>query len=151
MRTAHIVTTTHGVGDRVLALCGEEHKVKMLWDDIPDDNPLCRQCVDTAIAALDQTDEVITQTRRYWRRINVALTALGEVINPDDLIVDGIADAATLYERNRERKQQDKADRKRAKRTCTCEWTDMETFEVNPDCPIHGGPPPIAPPVAPEE
>jgi hypothetical protein len=83
MRTAHIVTRPHEVGDRVLALCGKKHKVKTLWFDIPDDNPICRDCVDTAITALDQADEVIQQARRRALRATFVIEGIGNVLNPE--------------------------------------------------------------------
>lgn len=152
MRTAHIVTANHEVGDRVLALCGKEHKVKQLWGDIPDEAPICRGCTDTAIAALDQADEVITLARRWLVRVDHTARSLAEVLNPDDdLMVDMIADASTLFEMQQVTRKRAKEERKKAQRTCTCEWTDTETFTEDPDCPIHGKTeepelPPVAPP-----
>jgi hypothetical protein len=140
MRTAHIVTREHEVGDRVLALCGKDHKVKALWDEIPEDAPICRYCVDTAIGALDEADEVITQVRRMWRRVELFSGALGDALNPGhDLILDQIADAADTFGNQQAARRDEKADRKRAKRTCTCEWKDRDMYWENPDCPIHGG------------
>lgn len=153
MRTAHIVTTPHEVGDRVLAICGKAHKVKATWEDIPDDAPICRDCVNYAVTALDEADDLITAARRWWRRTTFAVTSLGEALTPDDLALDAIADEADTFNEQRAEKRQAKAERKKAKATCICTWTDMETFEVNPDCPIHGGLdepadlPPVAPPV----
>ena len=42
----------HEVGEKVLALCGKEFKVKALWADIPVEKPICRPCVDKALKAL---------------------------------------------------------------------------------------------------
>jgi hypothetical protein len=152
MRTAHIVTREHEVGDRVLALCGKDHKVKQMWEDIPLEAPICRDCVNVIITAADQADEIITLARRSWRRIEVFAETMGNVLNPDDtVILDAISDAAVLFERQQAEKKQAKEDRQRAKHHCLCEWTDIEHFEYNPDCPIHGHGPDDLPPVAPEE
>jgi hypothetical protein len=154
MRTAHIVTTPHEVGDRVLALCGKDHKVKQMWGDIPDEAPICRECVDLAVAALDEADDLIQHARRWWRRTTLAVASLGETLTPDDLALDAFADEASTFTEEQAQKQQAKADRKKAQRTCTCTWTDLDNRTTNPDCPIHGhGPdepdelPPVAPPM----
>lgn len=148
MRTAHIVTREHEVGDRVLALCGKEHKVKQLWEDIPAESPICRDCVDFAVVTLDQADDVIQMARRYWRRIDFTVEAMGAVLNPEDLALDLISDAADLFEREQATKKQDKEDQRKAKQTCICVWTDANTRLGVVDCPIHHG---ELPPVAPEE
>lgn len=151
MRTAHIVTRPHEVGDRVLALCDKEYKVKTLWDDIPDDNPICRRCLDTAINALDEADEVIQRARRIGLRLTMAAQVLTEYIDPEvGLILDGIAEAADDFESRQAEKRQAKDERQKTRQTCTCTWTDHEKRDTNPDCPVHGHGPDDEPPVAPE-
>lgn len=131
MRTAHIVTRPHGVGDRVLALCGKKHKVKTLWGDIPDGTPICRDCVDRLVHAVDEADSLITRSRMHVRRLAAYMTLLHETVNPEDgLELDEIADEATAYVVSREA-------RKKAKRTCTCEWDDKYNRIEDEDCPVH--------------
>jgi len=143
---AHITSRpNHQVGDKVLGLCGKKWKVKVLWDDIPVDYPICRNCVDTALGALTEADDVIERTRMEAAVASYRMRRLTQTIDPDeDLLLDVIAAEDREYKSQMEEKQQAKVERKRAKRTCTCTWKTMEDFVVDPECPIHGGDEPEA-------
>lgn len=139
MKKAHIVTAQHEVGDRVLALCGRDRKITVLWDDIPREQPICRDCVDVALGALDDADVVITRVRLRVNLLTRMLTQIVETITPEEgLIVDTIAELNDAYVKQRQDKADRKADRKRAQQTCTCTWPGLDLRETDPDCPIHG-------------
>jgi hypothetical protein len=125
----------------VLGLCGKDFKFKTKWDDIPLDKPICRECVDLAIGALTEADEIIQMARVEFLLTEHRLKKLSDVLTgPEDgLILDGIAERdedhrARLAERFLAEHEQEKA-----QKTCTCTWTTPEIFTVDPNCPIHGG------------
>lgn len=137
-KQAHITSRPHHeVGDMVLGLCGKEFKVKTLWADLPDDKPICRDCVDASIVALTETDALIEMARSRVRRLAVILDGLREDLSKD-LALDLIHEMDLAHQDELEQRARDKEDRKQAKVTCTCVWTSQEMFEVNPTCPIHG-------------
>jgi hypothetical protein len=138
-KLAHITSRPgHELGEKVLGLCGKEFKVKVLWADLPDDKPICRTCVDAAMKALTEADELIMMTRSRVRRLSVHLKILSEVMDAG-LLLDDISERDADHLEKQVGDALAKADRKRAKQTCTCTWTSAEMFEENPDCPIHGG------------
>ena len=139
MKKAHITSRPHHeVGDKVLGLCGKEWKVKVLWDDIPDDQPICRTCVDVALKAMTEADVLIERARQRSVILGIHLERLTEELEPDLLLLDSIAQADEDHHIEQDRKAEDKADRKRARQTCICFWENPEDFKRNPDCPIHG-------------
>lgn len=138
-KKAHITSRPdHQIGDKVLGLCGKEFKVKVLWDDIPKSHLVCRDCVDIALKAMTEADELIGLARRRSYMLGIHLERLTEEMEPDLLLLDSIAEADQEHRIAQESKARAKAERKKAKRTCTCEWSDAETRVYNPDCPIHG-------------
>jgi hypothetical protein len=138
VKQAHIVTELHEVGDKVIAICGEKHRVKVKWADVPDDKPICRTCVDVAVKALDEADALIERARRRSVIFAIHLERLTEELEPDLLLLDSIAEANQEYRDQQEARINRKYEKKRAKRTCTCTWKTMEDFVVDPKCPIHG-------------
>lgn len=137
-KKAHITSRpNHQIGDKVLGLCGKEWKVQILWADLPKDYPICRKCVDKALEALTEADQMIQSTRTRMRRItmfaDVAMEALDE-----DLALDLIADDDAALIQEQESRARRKAEKKRAKQTCLCVWNKEQIETVNPDCPIHG-------------
>jgi hypothetical protein len=138
---AHLITRPEQqVGERVLGLCGKDFKLKVLWDDLPSDYPICRPCVDMALMALKEADTVITLTRLNAIMADRAMDRLTRGLSPEDgLALDRIAEKDQEHADAQAEKKQAKAERKREKQTCTCTWTSPEVFEEDPDCPIHGG------------
>ena len=138
-KLAHITNRPgHEVGEKVLALCGKEFKVKALWADIPVEKPICRACVDTALKALTEADKLIGTTRDRVRRMSISFEVLNEVLR-EDLILDEISEADLDHLDRQVGDALAKAQEKRAKETCTCTWTSPEVFTEDPNCPIHGG------------
>ena len=140
-KQAHITSGPGAqLGDRVLGLCGKDFKFKTKWDDIPLDKPICRECVDLAIGALTEADEMIENARIEIIMMERFTRRLSEALHPEDItILDEI-----VYRDNQHRKQlelqaQAKEDLDRSQQTCTCTWTTPEIFTEDPDCPIHGG------------
>lgn len=139
MKRAHITSRPHHeVGDKVLGLCGKEFKVKVLWDDIGDDKPICRTCVDVALKAMTEADVLIERARRRSAVLGIHLERLTEELEPDLLLLDSIAQADEEHHIERDRKAEEKAERKRSKQTCTCWWSKTKIETVDPNCPIHG-------------
>lgn len=158
-KKAHI-TSIPGVAveDRTLGLCGKEWKVKVLWDDIPRDYPICRDCVDIALEAMTQADEIIERSRRLAGSMQVRLSVLDDALNPGLRMLDLIADAAADFTATREVKARNKEARRKAAVTCTCEWDGRSAIvKADVNCPMHGAyeesplvgpdfdPPPVAP------
>lgn len=138
-KTAHITSRPrYEVGDRVLGLCGEEFKVKQLWDDVPVDKPICRACVDTGLKALTEADALIEQVRSRVRRISM-FTQVAQELLDEDQILDEIHETDQAHQDEVAQDKREKTARKLAKKTCTCTWTSQEVFEVDSNCPIHGG------------
>lgn len=139
MKAAHIASRPHHeVGDKVLALCGHEFRVKVMWDDIPDDHPICRTCIDIALKAMTEADVLIERSRVRSVVLGVHLERLTEELEPDLLLLDSIAVADEEHHAEQDRRSQEKAKRKRAKHTCTCTWEDARRHSLDPDCPVHG-------------
>src|SRR5262245_39429354 len=147
-KVAHITSAPeYEVGDRVLALCGKDFKVKVLWDDLPDDKPICRSCVDVAVTAMTEADAMIVLARRYLSRMKTQIVALSETMEPEDFYLDVIAENEHEFAERESAKAELAAAAELAKSTCLCTWTDAQTRVTNPDCPIHGDErPPVAPP-----
>ena len=138
MKAAHIVTARHEVGDKIIAICGEVHRVKVRWADIPDDKPICRKCVDVAVQALDQADALIERARMRSVIVGIHFERLSEELEPDLLLLDRIAESNQDFLDRRDAKANEKAEQERVAQTCTCTWSDFQTRVLNEDCPIHG-------------
>jgi hypothetical protein len=138
-KLAHITARpTQELGDRVIGLCGKEFKITTLWADLPKDKPICRSCVDTALVALTEADALIESVRMRARRLSITIQVLDEILGKDSTI-DTVVELDRAYQDELAMRAEQKAEKKRAKKTCTCTWTSQEIFEVDPDCPIHGG------------
>lgn len=136
---AHITSRPEvAVGDRALALCGKDFKVKVLWDDIPPDKPICRVCVDVALQAMTEADSLLQGARVVADILELRITTLQSRLHPADLWLDAIAEDADEFAATQALALEAKAASEKAKTTCTCTWTDTETFTEDPDCPIHG-------------
>jgi hypothetical protein len=140
-KQAHITSRPgHQIGDRVLGLCGKDFKVKILWADIPVEKPICRACVDVAVAALTEADALIEAARLDSMLLNVRVGKLADTLDPEEATqLDEIAARDHEHQRAQEVRAELAADEERAKQTCTCTWTSPEIFTEDPDCPIHGG------------
>jgi hypothetical protein len=139
-KQAHIISHPQPqIGEKVLGLCGTVFKYKTAWADIPDDKPICRRCINTAIDALREADRVIDRSRMRASLLSIHLDRLAEELEPDRLLIDTIAQADADHRDALEARRVAKAERKQAKRTCTCTWTSPEVFTEDPNCPIHGG------------
>ena len=140
-KKAHI-TSQPGieVGDRALGLCGKAFKVKVLWDDVPLDKPICRDCVDVALDAMSEADVLITKARVYAELVSLRMQRVVETLNPvdDDLMLDVIDENQRVFSELQREEREEAEELERLATTCTCVWSDAETREINPDCPIHG-------------
>ena len=77
MKKAHIINDPDvEVGQKSLALCGKKWKVKVLWEDVPEDSPICRGCVDAALGALtastNQVKDMGVALARVQRSVDLA-------------------------------------------------------------------------------
>lgn len=139
-KQAHITSRPHhSVGDRVLGLCGKEFKVKQLWSDIPVEKPICRGCVDVALTAMTEADQVIAIARVRAETLSMRLSMLTNVLNPEDeMILDLISENDMAHQAEQDQTAREKADAEKITKTCICVWSSPEVFVVNPECPIHG-------------
>jgi hypothetical protein len=138
-KRAHITSRPeYGVGDRVLGLCGKKFTVTELWADVPRDKAICRDCVDRALEAMTEADDLIRTARIHADFVASRVGRLGDLLNPPEFALDVIAEDDEDHRVRRAEKAQAKATRERARQTCTCTWTDADTFTEDPACPIHG-------------
>ena len=139
-KIAHVYNDREAkLGDRVIGLCGKDFKIKVaLWADLPKDYPICRDCVDTALGALKEADRLIESTRMRIALLKSRFDSLHEALG-EDLILDVLAETDLAWQDEMAMRNALKAEKKRLKTACTCVWTSQEVFEVNPECPIHGG------------
>jgi len=138
MRIIHITIPEAGIGDRALALCGETFKVKYLWPDIPEDKPVCKDCIVGAVDLLAEYVEFATRVERH----TMLLARIADQFNDTAtekmrLLVDWF-EGQESFAMEQADKQVRKEEKKKAKKTCICTWTSAEERETNPDCPIHG-------------
>jgi len=152
-KRAHITSRPeYQVGDSVLGLCGKEFTVKVLWDDLPDDKPICRRCVDVALEAMSEADAIIEMARLQLMLAQSRISILDRALNPEEFALDRIAEA----DEEHQAEQQAKAEQEEKMRKttvedaelpllhCTCQWVDQgNRVETDPNCPVHGAP--IAP------
>jgi uncharacterized protein (UPF0147 family) len=148
MKPAHIINLPNvEVGDKALTVCGVKHLVRVRWDDLPDDHPICRACVDKFIIATNELNDQVSDAMRQALRVTDALNALTDALVDQNTMTD-ILDDTAAYAAKRLDKQA-KKERKQAEKsgkTCSCKWTDLgERLVEDPNCPVHGAP------VAPEE
>jgi hypothetical protein len=138
-KKAHITSrpdTT--IGDRALAVCGKEFTIRVLWNDIPADKPICRNCVDTMILAATQADALISQARLTAMTLAQRAKHLDKMLYEEGLILDRIADDNEDFQARLWAETEDKLAAERAAKTCTCTWASENDFTVSRDCPIHG-------------
>ena len=135
MTVAHIINRPgHEVGDKALALCGAKHKVEVKWEDLPDDQPICRPCVDVALHGLsDITDQLAFAIRR-------AVLLVDALMADNDLT--GIIEDQRAYNDEQEAKAIRKAEKKQAKKDRKAEVELMQSLEEKADA---------RPPVAPDD
>jgi hypothetical protein len=144
-KRAHITSRPeYAVGDRVLGLCGKKFTVAELWDDVPEDKPICRACVDRALEAMTQADDAIEQARLQMIFVQSRISHLDRALNPEVFALDVFAEDDQEYQAKQEEKAKALEEAELPQQNCTCTWTTPEIFTVNPDCPIHGAP--VAPP-----
>jgi hypothetical protein len=151
-KAAHIISRPGAaVGDRALALCGKDFKVKVLWEDLPREKPICRDCVDVALDAMTEADSIIGRARVEVMLIERRVAGIAETLNPPDLVLDVIAENEDEYRMAERQRQEAEADADRKQHTCTCRWNpgnDEAPDWADPDCPIHVewvNDPPVAP------
>lgn len=138
LKKAHITSRpNHQIGDKVIGLCGKEWKVEVLWADLPKDFPICRKCVDRALKALTEADELILTVRRQVTSIAMFANMSKERLD-EDIALDLIQDLDTAHQIEVKAKAERKAEKQKAKHTCICTWNKEQIETVNPDCPIHG-------------
>jgi hypothetical protein len=139
MKKAHIILDgSHQPGDEVLGICGKTGDLEVLNADIPKSKPICRKCVDKAVATLKESCGLIDATRISARRLSILADVISQELNAD-LIFDEIAAAEEDHEMERVKRIADAEELELRLRTCTCTWTTQEIFTVDPQCPIHGG------------
>jgi hypothetical protein len=139
MKKAHIILDgSHQPGDEVLGICGKTGDLEVLNADIPKNKPICRKCVDKAVATLKESCGLIEATRTNARRLSILTEVMLQELN-EDLIFDEIVAAEEDHEMERVRELAEQEELERRLRTCTCTWTTPETSTEDPQCPIHGG------------
>lgn len=150
-KKAHIASTPTVMGEKALALCGKEFKVTTLWDDIPKDFPIHRGCVDLAVQVMTDANATIERARLRAVLLSGSIDALNNRLDMPSVLDTINADADEWLEA-REKKQEAKAEKKKAKQTCTCTWSNRSSRITDPGCPIHGesAPPAVSPPDAPK-
>lgn len=139
MRTAHIIIEPNvEVGTKTLAACGKEHKVKVLWANVSRETPICRECVDMLLEAVnDVNDQVANATRlaalahSFMERTATQLTELNAMTELVAKAEDYVEERAAKAE-----KKADKAARKSAKK-CSCLWIADGQRVLQLDCPVH--------------
>jgi hypothetical protein len=142
-KQAHITSDPKvEVGNRALALCGKEFKVKVLWEDIPSDKRICRWCVDVALLAMTDADALITMTRIRTQLVLERMTRLAEELLPEGFQLDLISQEQEDFAQRQARRAEGKALEEKAKHTCICTWELVEggtrITAVDENCPIHG-------------
>lgn len=145
-KQAHITSHPNvGVGEKHLALCGKEFKVKVTWDDVPKDKPICRDCVDMALLAMTEADLAIEAARKYLRLLMQDAEAVSECLHPDDFPLDVIADFTSDFEERQSAKREAKELKQKERTTCTCTWEtekaltgEARIHQRDENCPIHG-------------
>jgi hypothetical protein len=106
---AHIINHEgHQIGDKVLAICGVKWKVNILWDDIPAEYPICRDCVDTAIMAMDSASAQLADALAAWGRADRAMDALLRTIVVENTLSEVIMNTSD-YAAEQARKAEEKA------------------------------------------
>ena len=138
-KKAHITSrVNYGVGDTVLGLCGKEFEVTAKWADLPKSKPICRNCVDVSIKALTEADALIEGTRMDFLLISRRIERMSEALAATT-VLDELAETDLAHRDELEMKARQESERVKALTTCICIWATPESFEENPDCPIHGG------------
>lgn len=114
MQDGHIINPAAEVGERALALCGWEFKVEFSADQIPDDHPVCRTCVNKAVTLLAETvgllDVITAFTARTADRMQV-ITDEYDNSAAAQLMVEG-----DMFRLRNERKAAEKAAKKAEKK-----------------------------------
>lgn len=106
---AHIINRPgHEVGDKALAMCGVEHKVGIKWKDLPEDHPICRDCVDIALESLTEVSDTLSHATRQALFLLDALTA--------ETDFSSLVDAQRQFNAEQEAKAIAKAEKKQAKK-----------------------------------
>lgn len=140
MKKAHVIIEPNvEVGTKTLAACGKEHKVKVLWADVPDDHPICRDCVDAVLEAVNDANETADLVSRMAIRAYTSVSLLREIAGGTPNAMTELIDRAEEYAEERRAKQVEKevkAARKSAKK-CTCLWVHDEDRILQLDCPVH--------------
>jgi hypothetical protein len=145
-KPAHIINLPNvEVGDKALTVCGVKHLVRVRWEDLPDDHPICRECVDRFIIASNDVNQQVGEALRDLIRLQTTLDTLTVTLTDQNTMTD-ILDETAEYAAKRIEKAEKKK-RKQAEKnakSCTCLWVDGERVQ-NEECPVHGVP--VAPPV----
>jgi hypothetical protein len=132
MNLAHI-TTEPGleVGTKTLAVCGRKHKVEVLWDDVPKDHAICRDCVDGLIDAVNEVNDQVSYLKRTGlRMLNTFESMIVELAQPNAMT--HIIESADEYAEKRKEKKA-----KKNAKTCTCLWAEDGERILQLDCPVH--------------
>lgn len=91
------------VGEKALSLCGVKYRVEILWEDLPPEHPICRDCVDAALAAMDAATTKIADVEltlfTILRGVDRGISILGREDN-----MTMVLEATTAYARQREAK-----------------------------------------------
>lgn len=145
MRTAHIIMTPDvEVGDKVLAACGKKHKVRYLWDDVPEGTPTCRPCVDALLHAVNEVNDLVSDAMRgSFLLVSKAERIFDTLTRPNGMTL--MIEAASLYADERAEKAAKKAEAPALK--CICLWTSPTEGEPASErvlqlgCPVHDADP----------
>lgn len=104
------------VGDKTIGICGTEFKVKVLFEDLPEDHPICRRCVETAVEAMNDATTQIYQVAAATRLVSLGLAEIEAHVVDEDSMMIRVIEATDEYTRAQEEKAQAKAEKKQAKK-----------------------------------
>lgn len=140
---AHIIIEPDvEVGTKTLAACGKKHKVKVLWDDVPDDATICRACIDVLLVAVNEANAQMDEVARVATKSYTSAAALFDLTGQANTMTRLIDDASEYADERREKEVQKETEQAReSAKTCTCYWTDSEGRILRKGCAVHDSDP----------
>ena len=89
----HVVSQKgHVVGDKVLAICGVKWKVTATWDDLTPEYPICRDCVEVAVIALQEGSDKIANVLDAWVRLDSAVNRVLDALTEENTLTAVVAE-----------------------------------------------------------
>lgn len=144
MRTAHIFPIDPKVGEKSLTACGEKRRVKVLFEDLHPETPICHTCVGRLLEGVNDRNDQVADALALAVRTRLLLIEVTRKLGE----LNAMTEMQALAEEYAEERAA-KAEAKAAKK-CTCTWAapteDAERI-LSLGCPVHD---PERPPIAPE-